>query len=157
MEARLLEHVRAHHQVREPVAAGVRAVGADAADLGREVEDELRPDLVEQPRCLRHVGEVELEAPGNGDLVALRLEPLHEVRAEEAAAARDEDPAHGVSVGAPVGSQSTRPIQRSRFSAYQRIVRSTPSSHDTFGSQPVSRVSFSCPTRSAITSLAPGR
>ena len=37
-------------------------------------------------------------------------------------------------------SQSTRPSQRSRFSAYQRIVRRTPSSHETFGSQPVSRV-----------------
>jgi len=63
----------------------------------------------------------------------------------------------GVSDGLPVGSQSTRPIQRSRFSAYQRIVCSTPSSHETFGIQPVSRVSLSWPTRRAITSLAPGR
>ena len=38
----LLEHVRAHHQVRVPVAAGVGAVRADPADLGGEVEDELR-------------------------------------------------------------------------------------------------------------------
>jgi len=60
-------------------------------------------------------------------------------------------------IGVPVASQSTRPIQRSRFSAYHLIVSRTPSSHETFGSQPVSAVSFSWPTRSAITSLAPGR
>ena len=59
--------------------------------------------------------------------------------------------------GAPVGIQSTRPIQRSRFSAYQAIVCRIPSSHETLGSQPVSRVSFSWPTRRASTSLAPGR
>ena len=53
--------------------------------------------------------------------------------------------------------QSTRPIHLCWFSAYQRIVCSTPSSHETFGIQPVSAVSFSWPTRSAITSLAPGR
>ena len=58
---------------------------------------------------------------------------------------------------APAVSQSTRPSQRSRCSAYQRIVCRTPSSHETSGCQPVSRVSFSCPTRSAMTSLAPGR
>ena len=47
--ARQLEHVRAHHQVRVPVAARVRAVRADAADLGGEVEDELGPRVLEQP------------------------------------------------------------------------------------------------------------
>ncbi len=41
VQARLLEHVRAHDEVRVPVAARVRAVRADAADLGREMEDEL--------------------------------------------------------------------------------------------------------------------
>ena len=39
--ARLLEHVRTHHQVRVPVATRVRAVRADPADLGREGEDTL--------------------------------------------------------------------------------------------------------------------
>ena len=38
-EPRLLEHVRAHQQVRVPVAPGVRAVRTDAADLRGEVED----------------------------------------------------------------------------------------------------------------------
>ena len=51
MEPRLLEDVRAHHQVRVPVAAGVGAVRADPADLGREVEDELRLGVVEQARA----------------------------------------------------------------------------------------------------------
>src|SRR5205814_7520408 len=32
-----LEHVRAHHQVRVPVATRVGAVGPDAAYLGREM------------------------------------------------------------------------------------------------------------------------
>ena len=48
-QARELEHVRAHHQVRVPVAAGVRAVRADPADLGGEVEDELGLRVGEQP------------------------------------------------------------------------------------------------------------
>ena len=41
MEPGLLEHVRAHHQVGVPVAAGIGPVRADPTDLGREVEDEL--------------------------------------------------------------------------------------------------------------------
>src|SRR5205823_13035565 len=77
------------------------------------------------------------------------------VRAEEAAAAGDED-VHRAAVGAG-WSQSTRPIHRPRFSAYHWIVFATPSSHEMCGSHPVSAVSFSCPTRSAITSLEPGR
>ena len=158
VQPRLLEHVGAHHQVRVPVAPGVGPVGADAADLGREVEHDLRLGLVEQPGRVGHVGEVDLDAPRDGDVVAVGLEALDEVRAEEPATACDENPAHDVgAIGAPVESQSTRPIQRSRFSAYQRIVCRTPSSHETCGIQPVSRVSLSWPTRSAITSLAPGR
>ena len=47
-ETCLLEHVRAHHQVRVPVAAGVGAVGADTADLGGEVEHELGRGVGEQ-------------------------------------------------------------------------------------------------------------
>ena len=54
------------------------------------------------------------------------------MRAEEAAAAGDRDAAHSCSARS-ARSQSTRPIQRSRFSAYQRIVRRTPSSHEIFG------------------------
>ena len=91
VQPRLLEHVGAHHQVRVPVAPGVRPVGADPADLGREVEHELRLGLVEQPRRLGHVGEVDLDAPRHGDVVAVGLEALDEVRAEEPASARDEN------------------------------------------------------------------
>ena len=70
-----------------------------------------------------------------------RPKSIYEVRSEKTTTAGDEDAGH-VCTRSGV-SQSTRPIHRSRFSAYQRIVRSTPSSHDTFGSQPVSRFSFS--------------
>ena len=64
---------------------------------------------------------------------------------DEAAAAEDDgEPApRDAQASEAGGCQSTRPIQRSWFSAYQRIVRSTPSSHDTWGCQPVSAVSFS--------------
>src|SRR5207237_10167458 len=88
------------------------------------------------------------------DVVTVALQPLDQVRSQEAPPAGDEDPHAGDRSAA---SQSTRPIQRSRFAAYHAIVRETPSSQGTVGSQPVSRFSFSYPTRSAITSLAPGR
>ena len=95
VQAHLLEHVRAHHQVRVPVAARVGAVGADAADLGGEMEDELGLGVVEQPGGLGHVGQVGLGAPRDDDVVPVRLEPLDEVRAEEAAAAGDENAHRG--------------------------------------------------------------
>ena len=86
----LLQHVRAHHQVRVPVAAGIRQVGADAADLGREMEDALGPRLGEQPLGLVPVRQVEVALPRREDVVPLRLEPLDEVPAEKAPAAGDE-------------------------------------------------------------------
>ena len=71
-------------------------------------------------------------------LDALGLEPLDEMRAEEAAAARDEVRIRCQSCGGRAdGSQSTRPSQPSRFSAYHSIVCGTPSSHETCGFQPV--------------------
>ena len=94
-----------------------------------------------QARGVVPAGQVVVGPARHERVLALRPEAVDEVRAEEAAAAGDEDPAH-VFAGARF-SQSTRPIQRSRFSAYQRIVRRTPSSQLTFGSQPVSRFSFS--------------
>ena len=141
MQARLLEDVDAHLQVRVPVAAGVRAVRADAADLRGEVEGELRPGIVEQPRRVFRTRQVVVAAACREDLVPAALEALDQVRPQEAAPACDECP-HRAAAGARV-SQSTRPIQRARFSAYQAIVFATPSSHETSGSQPVSRWSFS--------------
>ena len=91
VEARLLEDVRAHREVREPVAAGVRAIRADSTDLGREVEDELGAGVVEQPRRVVHRGEVVVGAARDDDVVTVGLEPLDEVRAEEASAAGDQD------------------------------------------------------------------
>ena len=76
--------------------------------------------------------------------------PATSLRSERAIAVRtpSRPPGSGYSgvaagSGEPVGNQSTRPSQRSRFSAYQRIVRRMPSSHETFGSQPVSACSLS--------------
>ncbi len=86
--------------------------------------------------------QVVLGVPDDGDVVAALGKPLDEVRAEKARAARDEHAAHRASAPSRV-CQSTRPSQCSRFDAYHSIVRRTPSSHETLGSQPVSRLSFS--------------
>ena len=67
VQARLLEDMGAHHQVRVPVASGVGPVRADTADLGSEVVDELGTHLVKEPRGLCHVGEVVFRAPRYGD------------------------------------------------------------------------------------------
>ena len=91
MQPRLLEHVRTHHQVRVPVAARVRAVRADPADLGGEMEDELRHGVVEHPSRVLHRCEVVVGAPGDDHVVPVPLEPLDEMRSEEAPSYRDED------------------------------------------------------------------
>ena len=84
VQARELEHVRAHDQVRVPVAARVRPVGADPADLGRQVEDDFGPRLLEQPLGVVPAGQVELGAARHHHLVAALTEPLDQERAEEA-------------------------------------------------------------------------
>ena len=85
VHARQLEHVRAHHQVRVPVAAGVRAVRADAADLGGEVEHELGPRFREQALGVVAARQVVVAAAARtNDVVPVALEPLDEVGAEEA-------------------------------------------------------------------------
>src|SRR4029078_6929409 len=94
-----------------------------------------------------HRREVVVGAARDRDVVALAAEALDEPGAEEPGApVTDDRPPPPTSFGAPVGNQSTRPSQRSRFSAYQRIVRSTPSSQLTLGCHPVSRVTFAWPT-----------
>ena len=92
MQPALLEHVRAHHQVRVPVAARVRAVRADAADLGGEVEDELRPRVGEEALGVVPARQVVVAAARRRTASCPSAsQPLDEVRAEEAAAAGDED------------------------------------------------------------------
>ena len=105
MQPRLLEHVRAHHQVRVPVATGVGAVGADATDLGGEVEDELRRRVVEQAPHIVHRGEVVVAATRRDDVVAVALEPLDKMRADKPSPAGDDHPAHvALSPGSTVSS-----------------------------------------------------
>jgi hypothetical protein len=144
VQPRLLDHVRAHHQVRVPVAAGIRAVRADAADLGREMDHQLRPCVGEQPLRVLPVRQVVVRAAGDDRVEPLRAEPFDQMCPQEPGTAGDER-SHGavLTVGAVYGSQSTRPSQRSRFSAYHWIVLRMPSSQETCGSQPVSLFSFS--------------
>ena len=92
VDAALLEHVRAHDEVRVPVAPGVGPVRSDAADLGGQVEDEVGLRILEETRGRLHRGQVVIVASRCNDVVAVALEPLGEVRSEEPAAARDEDP-----------------------------------------------------------------
>ena len=80
VEPRLLEDVRAHHQVGVPVPAGVRAVRADPADLCREVEHELRVGVVEQALRVLHRREVVVTAASDRHLVAFFAEELREPR-----------------------------------------------------------------------------
>ena len=144
MQPRELEHVRAHDQVRVPVAAGVRPVRADPADLGREVEDELGPRLGEEPLGVVPPRQVVLGPARNDDLVAALPEPLDEERAEETRAPPVTSARTGTTSAAFVLCiQSTRPTQLSRFAAYHAIVRRTPSSQEMVGFQPVSAFSFS--------------
>ncbi len=90
VEACLLEHMRAHHEVRVPVAARVGAVRADAADLGREVEDELRRGVLEHPLRVLHGRQVVVGASSREHVVSVALEALDEVGPEEAAPACDQ-------------------------------------------------------------------
>ncbi len=71
MNARLLEHVGTHHDVREPVATGVRAVGSDSTDFSGEVEHELGVGIHEHPRGLVHRREVVVGAACDDHLVAV--------------------------------------------------------------------------------------
>ena len=70
------------------------------------------------------------QVSGRNDVVPFGAETLDEMRAEEPVPTGDEDAAHLLVLRSGV-IQSTRPTHRARFSAYQRIVLSTPSSHDT--------------------------
>ena len=73
-----------------PEAARLRAVRADAAGDGGQMEDDLRLGLAEQPRGVVLVREVVVGAARERDVVSRRLEPLDEVRAEKPLAAGDE-------------------------------------------------------------------
>ena len=90
MQACLLEHVRSHREIREPVPPGIGAVRPDPADLGGEMEHELGVGVTEHPRGVVHRGEVVVGASRRDDVVSVGFEPLDEMRAEKASAAGDE-------------------------------------------------------------------
>ena len=90
VEARLLEDVRAHREVREPVAAGIRAIRPDSTDLGGEVEHDLGRRVAEHPRGVVHRREVVVGAARGDDVVAVGFETFDEVRPEKSSAAGDQ-------------------------------------------------------------------
>ena len=75
--------MRAHHQVRVPVPAGVRAVRADAADLRGEMDDELGLRVREEALDVAGARQVVVAAAGDERLEAVVAHALDEVRAEE--------------------------------------------------------------------------
>src|SRR5207237_545998 len=77
---------------------------------------------------LRLVGDREVVVLPTRDegLVPRLSQPLDEAATEKTPAAGDEDVHRAGSAALPTGSQSTRPIQRSRLAAYPSIVRATP-------------------------------
>jgi hypothetical protein len=79
VQASLLEQVGAHHQVRVPVPAWVRPVRADPADLGREMEHELRLGVVEQSGGRFHRREVVIGASRDDHRVAARGQPVDDM------------------------------------------------------------------------------
>ena len=100
MKACLLEDVRTHDEVRVPVAARVGPVRADPADLGGEMENQLRTRFGEEAFRVRRDCEVEVPPTGDERLEALRAQPLHQVGAEKPASPGHEN-AHAASVLVP--------------------------------------------------------
>ena len=113
--ARLLHHERAHHEVVVEVGARVALVRADPSDASREVHDDLRPGVGDQPCRVRLGGEVVVRAARDDRVTAGGAQPLADVMPEEAGAAGHEHPPvteevrHGVLMlvarryGKPVG------------------------------------------------------
>ena len=90
--------------------------------------------VVEHPFGVVPARDVVVGLPRGENGVTVRREPLDQVGPEKAPATGDEDPHEGpgalaATVGFPVLSQSTRPIQRSLFAAYHAIVLAIPSFH----------------------------
>ena len=90
-EAALLEDVQPHHRVLEQEASGVVAVGADAADLRREVEDQVGSGVRHQAADRTAVDQVVLRERGTTTLAPLAAQLLDDEAAQEAGAAGDDD------------------------------------------------------------------
>ena len=120
-EPALLEHVRAHDEVRVPEAARGSAVGADPAGERGQVEDDLGLGVAEEARGVVLVREVVVRAARDDDVVARGFEPLDEVRAEEPAATGDER------LHSTVGGGGRDPVDTARpFVAVVRVPRDRP-------------------------------
>ena len=90
--APLLDELHAHHEVVVEVLAGILAVGADAADLRRQVDDEVGARVVVEPAHAGHVDEIVVARARDDDLAgAARAQLLDDEGAEEAGAAGDDD------------------------------------------------------------------
>ena len=87
-----LDQVQCHRHVGEEVAPRVRLVGADAADLGGKVDDEVGIRVAVEARHVRLVREVIVLAARDEDLAGTAgTEAFGDGAAEEAGAAGEED------------------------------------------------------------------
>ena len=91
-EARLFHQLHAHHEVFVEEPTGILAVGADAADDGRKVNDEVRLRGSQKLHDLGFVEQIELALPGNQDVSAAEaLQLLDDERPQESRAAGHHD------------------------------------------------------------------
>jgi hypothetical protein len=95
-EAAFLQQAEAHHRVFEEEQAGIVAVGADAAHLGRQVEHHLGPRVLQQLAARRPVDQIVVAPPRNEHLVdPAGPQRLDDEAAEETGASGDQHPAPG--------------------------------------------------------------
>ena len=114
----VLERQGAHLQVVVEETSRVLAIGADAADNRREVNDDVRLDVGVQPLHRRLVGQVVLRLPRRDDVpAAAALELGDDVPAEKAAAAGHDDALRGEITHEPRLPAGARP-DRVRAPAY---------------------------------------
>ena len=86
------DEMDSHDEVVVKKGPRMPAVGADAADLGREMENDVRADFVEQSIDLIRTGQIAIGAARNREVhAAMRTQLPNQAPAKKAAATGDQD------------------------------------------------------------------
>src|SRR5512145_3103579 len=94
MTTGLLDELDAHDGVVVEEPAWVLSVGADTTDRRRQVDDDVRAAIGQEPRHLVALAEIAVAAAGGDDLFRPRVaKPGDDARAEESSAPGDQYPA----------------------------------------------------------------
>ncbi len=87
-----MNELRPHHQVVVEELRRVLTVRANAADLGRQMNDDVGPRRIVEPANGGSVGQVELTASRDRDIArALRLHAVDHIGTQKTSAARYTD------------------------------------------------------------------